>query len=199
MILDNAESVYLSAVFEHLDHASEAISGKEFEDCTFKHCNFSNTHFEDCRFIECSFSQCNLSLLNLSSSRIADVHFEQCKMLGIDWTRVHWPQMIFNAPMSFENCALNDSSFFGLELHELRMLDCAAINLDLRQASLRDSDFTGSDFSESVFHQCNLMGVNFSDAINYDINLNHNQLKGAQFNRVEAVRLLDYLDIKLVD
>lgn len=199
MTIDDSESLYLSAVFEQLDHSGKTISGKEFEDCTFQHCNFSDTHFEGCRFIECTFNQCNLSLVNLASSRIADVQFEQCKMVGIDWTRVHWPQTLFNAPMSFVDCALDGSCFFGLELHELRLQDCAAINLDLRQASLRGSDFSGSDFSESTFQQCDLRGVNFSDAHSYDIDLNHNQLKGAQFNRLEAVRLLEYLNIKLID
>lgn len=199
MQIDDSESLYLSTVFEQLDHSGKVISGKEFEDCTFKHCNFSDSHFEDCRFIECTFNQCNLSLGNLASSRLADVHFEQCKMLGIDWTRVHWPQMLFNAPMSFVDCALDGSSFFGLELHELRMQDCAAINLDLRQASLKDSDFSGSDFSETAFGDTDLTGANFSDAHSFDIDPNHNRIKGAQFNRLEAVRLLEYLDIKLID
>jgi len=179
--------------------SGEHITGKEFEDCSFKNCDFSGVHFDQCRFIECQFTQCNLSLLNLASSRLADVNFEHCKMLGIDWTRVHWPQMLFHSPVHFDTCILKDCSFFALTLDELQMHNCKAINVDFRQASFKDSDFSASDFAESQFHDTNLSNCNFSDAINYDIDIHHNTVKGAQFSRLEATRLLAYLHITLLD
>lgn len=199
MKIDDDNELYLSANFEQLSLSDATVSGKEFEDCGFTGCNFSRTQFYNCRFIDCQFSGCNLSLAQFEACRFSDVNFENCKLLGVDWTQVYWPQLLFHAPISFDRCMLNDGNFFGLKLDELRMTGCSAVNVDLRQASLKEAKFNATDFRESLFNSTDLREADFSDAINYDIDIHHNPLKGAQFSRGEAVRLLEYLDITLTD
>jgi len=45
----------------------------------------------------------------------------------------------------------------------------------------------------------NLTGADFSEAVNYRINVFDNDLKKAEFSRYEAVSLLESLGIELVD
>ncbi len=199
MEIDDAKDLFLSMRFHKLFQPEREFAHKEFEDCNFDSCDFSHCRFSQCRFIDCDFSACNLSLATFDGCRFSDLKFSQCKLLGIDWTRAHWPQRVFNSPLSFDRCTLNDSSVFGLVLDELAMTHCSASNMDLRQASFKEANFCGTDFSGSLFHDTDLREANLSEAYQYDIDLQHNHLKGAQFSRAEAVRLLEYLDITLTD
>ena len=63
----------------------------------------------------------------------------------------------------------------------------------------RPSNFADTDFSNSLFSHADLSHANFSGAYNYRIDLQNTKLKGATFSRLEALSLLDGLEIKLVD
>ncbi|GAA4875059.1 pentapeptide repeat-containing protein [Ferrimonas pelagia] len=190
---------YQSQRFEKLDHSYEELNDKRFDDCTFIDCNFSEATFDACQFIDCHFIRCNLNLVQLGYSQLRDVRFEHCKLLGIDWTRVNWPNFLFSAPVQFDQCLLSEGSFYGLKLNELQMLECKAHNLDLREADLSDADLSHTDFTGAQFHNTNLSNANFAEAIAYDINIFNNPVKGAKFSRFEATSLLESLEIELLD
>lgn len=197
--LDLSQSEYFSKTFAGLKLAGTEISDIEFEDCRFEDCDFSDATLRNCRFIECQFIRCNLSLVNLGFSRFNDVLFSESKLVGVNWSNVTWPHFALSAPISFEQCILNDSIFIGLSLSELVMEQCKAHYVDFRDANLSDAKFNHSDFSHAIFGQTNLSNADFSDAVNYDIDLLNNQIKGAKFCRFEAVSLLESLGIELVD
>ena len=94
---------------------------------------------------------------------------------------------------------MNDGIFFGLSLEELVIEQCKAHDVDFREGNFTDSNFTYTDFSNSLFNKTNLTGVNFAEAISYNIDIYFNEIKRAKFSRHEAVRLLGSLDIELVD
>jgi uncharacterized protein YjbI with pentapeptide repeats len=56
-----------------------------------------------------------------------------------------------------------------------------------------------TDFANALFGRTNLSRANFAEAINYDIDVFNNEIKAAKFSRHEAIRLLDSLDIELID
>jgi uncharacterized protein YjbI with pentapeptide repeats len=60
-------------------------------------------------------------------------------------------------------------------------------------------DFSGTDFTHSQFGQTNLGRANFCDATGYRIDINSNFIGKARFSRLEALSLLDSLDIELLD
>jgi len=196
--IDNNQDYY-SKTFSHLSMNEQAIEGVEFEDCTFSECDFTEAVFKKCRFIECSFTQCNLSVITIAQSQFTEVSFEHCKLIGVDWTRAMWSQLRLSATLTFKHCVLNDSSFFGLSLDEIKLIECKAHEVDFRNASVCHAQFTYTDFTGSLFGKTNLSGADFTEAVNYDIDIFDNKLDKAKFTRHEAVRLLNGLDIELLD
>ena len=190
---------YHSEHLNNINAAQAALSSVAFDDCELKHSDFSECVFQQCQFIECTFLDCNFSLAKFNDCKFVDCTFLRCKLIGVDWTRVAWSQYVFQSPINLEQCILNDASFFGLNLNEMMIKDCKLHDVDFQEASLVEADFSGSDCLNSLFKQTNLSQANFTDAINYNINVFDNRVKGAKFSRHEAINLLRHLDIELVD
>ena len=185
--------------FEGIDFTKQKISHGEFDDCTFISCNFSESSFLACKFIECRFENCNLTLTKFTDSKLSDIDFISCKMIGIDWTMADWKSLLNANPIRFYKSILNDSNFFGLHLENIIMKECEVKEVDFTSSFLKNGNFTKSDFKGSIFHSTNLEGSNFTDTSNSSINLKTNHLKGAIFNRYEAIYLLESVGIVLVD
>lgn len=190
---------FLSEQFQGLSDIAQEWQEVEFEDCEFLDCHFSESTFRKCKFIECRFVRCNLSVVKVPQCQFNAVVFEECKLVGIDWTRAAWPRLSFAAPFSFKQCILNDSSFLGLSLDEIVIEECKAHDVDFREGSFNRANFTYTDFSHSLFGRTQLADADFSEATNYDIDIFNNKIKGAKFSCDEAIRLLNCLDIELVD
>ncbi len=155
--------------------------------------------FNKCKFIDCHFTKCNLSVAKIKYTKFSGVSFDACKMVGIDWTTAAWPRFAISSPIKFHKCVLNDSSFFGLSLEEIVLDECKAHDVDFREGNFSEANFTFTDFTSSMFGGTNLSGANFTEATNYNIDIYYNVIKRAKFSRQEAVRLLNGLDIELVD
>jgi len=184
--------------FKGITLHGEKIKKAEFEACTFVNCDFSETFFLSCRFIECHFENCNLSLIKLTDTKMSDVTFLSCKMVGIDWTMCDYKSLLSVEPLRFVESILDDSNFYGLELEDLVMKECRAKDVDFREATLKKADFRGSDFKGALFENTNLEYANFTDAQNTYIDIRKNHLKKATFNRYEALFLLEIMEITLV-
>jgi len=195
----NRHKEYFSENFNDLKLAGQKINSSIFEECSFKNCDFSEVTFIDCEFIECHFLKCNLSVVKLSHSRFNDISFEDCKVVGIDWTQATWPTIALFSPIKFFRCIINDSTFFGLSLNEIIMEECTAHDVDFREGSFCKANFMFSDLLNSLFKETDLTGADFTEAINYQIDINYNKINKAKFSRYEAVNLLESLDIVLVD
>lgn len=185
--------------FEDIAADGQALCEKEFEGCSFERCHFSEAVWQRCRFIDCCFSHCNLSLLQLHYSTLSNVRFDECKVIGIDWTKAVWSKLASRSPLSFNQCLLSNTSFFQLHLKGLILTKCRAHDVDFRGGDFSGSNFSDTDFSRSLFSKTNLTNTNFSGAVHYDIDLFDNTLTGAQFSRWEAIHLLDCLDIVFTD
>jgi fluoroquinolone resistance protein len=196
---DDAESEYFSKNFREIDFSNQEITSREFEECHFTECNFSDAIFKDCKLIDCTFAKCNFSNVKLAHSRFVGVNFDECKVIGVDWTRATWSNFSLPAPLKFSQCIINDSSFMGLDLAEIVIEHCKAHDVDFRDGTFIEANFTYTDFSNSLFSNSNLSSVDFSEASNYDIDIHSNIIKGAKFSSHEAVRLLNSLEIELVD
>jgi uncharacterized protein YjbI with pentapeptide repeats len=190
---------YFSETFTDLKLVGQKINSLVFEECSFNNCDFSDVSFVDCEFIDCSFSKCNLSVVKLGHSRFHDVYFENCKVIGIDWTQADWPNIALFSPVKFFKCIMNHSTFFGLSLNEIVMKECTAHDVDFREGSFCKANFMFTDFANSLFKETNLIEANFAEALNYRIDINYNKIYRARFSRYEAVNLLESLEIELID
>ncbi len=184
--------------FKNISLSGSKIQKAEFEACTFVSCDFSETFFSSCRFVECRFENCNLSLIKLTNTKMSDVSFVSCKMIGIDWTMGDWKSLLSADPIKFTECILNDSNFLGLTLEGIVMKECRAKEVDFRNASFQKANFSGTDFKGALFDNTHLEYANFTDAQNTLIDIRKNYLKGAIFSRYEALFLLEVMGITLV-
>ena len=190
---------YSSQNFNNLNLSGKELISKEFDGCIFKECDFGEAILNKSKFVDCHFIRCNLSLIKIQQSQFFDVVFEECKLVGVDWTVVSWSQYVFCSPVKFYKSILNDSSFFGLSLEEIEIEECKAHDVDFREGNFSSATFYNTDFANSLFNKTNLTNANFIEAINYDIDVLFNEVSKAKFSRHEAVRLLEGLDIELVD
>jgi len=86
-----------------------------------------------------------------------------------------------------------------LSLSDLVIEECKAHNVDFREGDFSNGNFTYSDLTGSLFSNTKLLKADFTEAVNYDIDIFNNVLKQAKFTRFEAVNLLSALEIELVD
>lgn len=198
-IFEDEEDEYYSKNFNDLNLSSKEINSKVFENCTFNECDFSEAIFNNCKFVDCMFIKCNLSVIKIITSKYTDVSFDECKVIGVDWTKALWPDISLSSPLKFQNCIISDSSFFGLSLRKIVIQASKAHDVDFRESDLGEADFTKTDFSNSLFGKTNLASADFTEACNYLIDVYDNEIKNAKFSRYQALGLLDSLGIELVD
>ena len=193
------QTEYDEQTFHNLALNQNEINSKKFYDCDFVDCDLSEVVSTNCRFVDCKFTECNLSLMKVKKSSFSDTYFENSKVIGINWTEASWPTLGLLCPIEFFRCDLSHSTFFGLNLREIRMTECLAKDVDFREADLTEADLTQTDFNGSLFMETDLTRADFSDAINYRIDVIFNRIKAAKFTLPEAVSLLRGLDIEIVD
>lgn len=78
-----------------------------YENCHFQVCDFSKISLKECQFINCDFVECNLQLVNIQKTKWSDVHFRQCKMIGLRFDEAK-PMGI---SVSMEYCNLSNAVF----------------------------------------------------------------------------------------
>ena len=195
----NSKQYYLSEKFTDIDFSAKTLSHQEYEDCSFIECNFSKSILDQCKFTSCNFKDCNLSLVIIKQSYFYDLCFEDSKLTGINWTEANWSNLKLPCLLKFSKCLLNYSNFFGLYLREAEIIECIAHEVDFREADLSQANLSNTDFENSFFNNTNLSEADFTDAINYHINIYFNNIKKARFSLPEATNLLYSLDIIIIN
>lgn len=192
---------YVEKTFTQLCLDGTTVNHSTFTECIFEDCLFNNAVLRACSFHECDFIDCDLSMVNVAHCDFSSVRFNRCKLMGVDWTRAAWKRKsrLHQLSLSFDGCNLNYATFVGLALSRLKMVDCKALEADFSEGDLSQADFAGTDLSRSRFSQTDLTGANFCGAFNYSIDITQNKVKGAKFSVPEALNLLRFLDIELVE
>ncbi len=198
MKISDTQLAYADQQFEKLEKSKHLFKSYEFENCQFTQCDFSEATFNHCKFIDCEFIRCNLGLLKPAYSSFINTVFEECKAIGINWSEASLPQFTMPSPIYFYRCDVSHSSFFQLKLPELILEDCKAHGVDFREADLSKSNLAYSDFNGCQFVRTNLTQADFTEAINYVIDVELNIIKQATFSFPEVVNLLRSLDINII-
>lgn len=193
-----SKNEYYNQTFEDVVMVQDTLTSSIFENCTFESCDFSESIFDGCTFKDCQFIKCKLTAVRVKNTKFSDVKFFDSKVLGVDWTKAYWRGLDLGAALYFERCLVNGSSFYGLKQSGIVFDECRAHDVDFREATLTRGRFSGTDLTNSLFINSNLSNADFNGAINFDIDVTKNTLKGATFDRYEAVSLLASLGIKLV-
>ena len=103
----------------------------------------------------------------------------------------------FGLSVSFENCVLDHSSFFKVNLKKTAF----------RHVQLHEVDFSECDLTEAVFDDCDLKGTIFDHTIlqkadlrtakGYSIDPESNRIKKARFGLSGVAGLLNKYDIEI--
>lgn len=190
---------YNEQTFKSIDIESGSLEGKAFYDCSFQNCKFNDGELIKCRFNDCTFENCNLTMTKVQGSSFRNVTFKKCKIIGVNWTSASWPNVNMSRAVEFDDCILDSCIFSGLFLQEMKMEGCHSHHIDFSESDCEYASFIQSDLEGSIFEHTNLIKADFTDAINYTIDIFNNKLKGAKFSLPEAERLLLSLDIEIID
>jgi uncharacterized protein YjbI with pentapeptide repeats len=187
------ENILREKIFDKTDFTKDTLPTGDYEGCGFINCNFSNADLSDTHFIDCEFTGCNMSLVKVSKTEFRDTQFKDCKLLGIHFYNGN--NFLFSA--DFDNCILNLSSFFKMNLKKMQF----------KNSTLQEVDFTEADLSNALFQNCDLTRATFENTIlekadlrksfNYSIDPELNRLKKAKFSMPAVIGLLDKYDIQV--
>lgn len=197
--MSNNPGEYYERTFKSEDFSGQEIVAKHFSECVFKSCRFQEATLNRCRFTNCRFDKCDLSLVKVPKTSFANTTFENCKVIGVDWTQSIWFAGNLFCPVNFQGSVISHSTFIGLDLHGILIKDCVAKNVDFREADLTKAVLVDSDLEGCLFMQTDLTQADFTHARNYSINPAANKLEKAKFSLPDAMGLLSGLGIILVD
>lgn len=179
--------------FEKIDFTTYPLAKAEYEKCVFSNCNFSECDLSKMNFSNCAFINCNLSMVKLEKTTLREVKFRDCKQLGMLFEKCN--EFLFS--IELENCILNHSSFFKLNLKKMKFINC----------SLQEVDFTEADLSSALFRACDLRGATFEKTIldradlrtayQYSLDPEANSIKKAKFSLEGVVGLLNKYNIEI--
>jgi len=179
--------------FNGLHSSDDTLKIAEYEHCVFKNYNFQGCDLSGFKFIDCEFEDCNLSSAIMKNTSLQNIEFRRCKILGVHFDDCNG----FGLSLHFENCQLNHSIFYQLQLPKTKFNGSKLIEVDFGECDLIEAHFEGCDLSGAIFENCDLAKADFRNAINYHLDPEQNKLKGARFSVEGLHGLLGKYQIKV--
>lgn len=193
-MIESFKALIEKQIFKSEDYSKKSFEYHSFINCSFNNCNFSESLLWNAKFCSCTFTGCNFSLVKLDGSRMQDVQFIDCKIVGAEFFKCE--RAFFST--CFKNCLLHYCNFSDLNMKNTAFTESKLKENYFTNASLNGADFSETDLSGTIFHNCDLSKADFSSAKCYDIDPRTNKIKKAKFSLPEVVGLLRGLDIIIV-
>lgn len=184
---------HYDARFHGENWSGRAMQGATFEQCSFERCDLSRADLAKCRFIDCAFTACDLTMVKLRGAGLQDVRFEECKVLGVDFSACN-PMLL---QVTFDRCRLDHSVMVGMKLKGTRFDHCTMHGVDFSTTELEEAVFPGCDLLNAVFERTSLRKVDLTTATNFRINPSSNDLRGARFSVHGAIALLEPFGVEV--
>jgi fluoroquinolone resistance protein len=176
-------------IIEKIDFTTAKLPQLDFEAVEFRGCTFkdlSGYHFSDCLF-----TSCNLSNAEMRGSKMQDVVFRDCKLIGINF----YPCSDFGFNLTFERCLLDYASFEHKKMNKSKFEDCRLHGANFTQTDLSKAKMENCDLLQAIFSSTNLSGLDFSTNVNFNIDPTQNLLKKAKFAADNLAGLLHKFDL----
>jgi len=93
----------------------------------------------------------------------------------------------FATKIEFYDTVFADLNEFGIEIRNKTFENCRFVH----------SNFKLTDFERSQFVHTKLNSADFTDAINYSIDLNENDIRKAKFTLPDVINLLNSFEIEI--
>lgn len=179
--------------FENIDYSEKKIPKSEFDACAFNNCDFSKSDVSSIDFMDCTFDGCRFSLAVLENTRIKNIIFRNCKLMGVDFSKCD--NFLFAA--SFESCQMDYCSFFKKKMKNATFVDCSLKEVDFAEVDLTAAIFDNCDLSGAVFLGSILEKTDFRTATNYVFDPELNRIKKAKFSQAGVAGLLTKYNIDI--
>lgn len=179
--------------FNTINYEKEPLQKGEYENCTFSNCDFSHTDIFKIKFINCLFADCNFSNSNLTETSLQDVQFKDCKMPGLYFEKCY----TFGFAVHFENCRLNHSSFYRVDLSDSSFSDSNLQEVDFTESNCKNVLFENCDMLKAIFDHTVLENADLRSAVNFSIDPEINRIKRAKFSLHGLAGLLHKYDIEV--
>lgn len=187
----NEELFFTQQLFQQKNQLEKGTSKTTFNDCTFKNCNLSQENFKGCNFVNCEFDGCNLSMVKFKDVSLDGVTFKGSKLIGADFSSAK--DFLFS--VNFNDCILDYATFVKKKNKKAKFMNCALKGTDFSGADLTLSTFSRCDLSGAVFVKTILAQVDFSEAYNFNIDPEQNNIRKALFSQAGLSGLLHKYDI----
>jgi len=130
-------------------------------------------------------------MAKINNTSFKGVKFTNCKLLGLNFNDCD----NFLLMMYFDNCQLNLSSFYKLELKNIEFKNCDLQEVDFTETNLISSKFENCNLNRAIFSSTNMEKADLSTSYNYSIDPEINKIKKTKFSPIGALGLLDKYDI----
>ena len=188
-----SKSLIEDKVYEKLNFKEQELEKGDYENCTFVNCIFAGANISGINFASCTFKNCDMTMVKLGKTAMRNVSFKSCKLMGLPFDNCN--EFLFS--VDFEDCILNLSSFYKVNLKKTKFRNC----------KLHEADFSRADLNGAVFDNCDLMGTMFDNTVlesadlrsayNYSIDPEKNRIKKAKFSLRGIAGLLDKYAIEI--
>ena len=185
------KSLLTDQEFNGVDFNEKTPKGTDFDNCQFFNCSFASVDLTDATFSECEFNSCDFSSVKIVNTGFKDVVFNECKLLGVKFENCN----TFLLEFRFAGCQIDYSTFYKLKLPKTSFLNCSLKEADFTETELTESQFANCDLSGTVFENSLLKKVDFTTALNYDIDLETNRTAKARFSKDGLTGLLSKYDL----
>jgi fluoroquinolone resistance protein len=186
-------TVHQDKTFTNINYTEKQLKNREFINCEFISCDFSKSDLSHNDFMNCHFRQCNFSLTNVTGTGFKDVTFNDCKILGIDFSKCN--KFLFS--FRFEKSHLDYSTFYGTKLRKTKFIDCSLKETDFEEADLTSSTFDNCDLAGATFVRSVLEKVDFRSARNFSLDPAVNKMKQAKFSALNLAGLLYHFNLDI--
>ncbi|HZL09559.1 MAG TPA: pentapeptide repeat-containing protein [Prolixibacteraceae bacterium] len=180
-------------VYTNINYSAQKLIQTEFDKCKFENCDFSDADLSESDFVSCRFENCNFSNARLSGTGMKDVHFIECKLIGMSFAACS--DFLFS--VNFQKCVLDYAVFAEKKMKKTKFVDCSLKEVDFSGTDLSLSDFHHCDLLQTVFHRTNLEKADFRTAKNYSMDPEANRIKKAKFSYTGIIGLLGKYKIEL--
>jgi len=185
------EIYYDDRFFSEADVLEKGRRATNFNNCTFKKCNFAEVDFSGCNFTNCEFDSCNLSMVKFNNAGLDNINFKNSKLVGADFSVAK--DFLFS--VNFIDCILDYSTFAKKKNKRAMFIGCSLKGADFSEADLTSTVFKSCNLIEAVFMRTILVQANLSEAYNFSIDPEQNNLRKAIFSSSGLSGLLHKYDV----
>jgi uncharacterized protein YjbI with pentapeptide repeats len=192
-MIDLEVDYHENEAIQGLNLSNGDLSGREFYRCAFAACNLTEADLSRSVFEDCVFRESNLSNPLIAGSRLLNVEFLDCKIVGLNF--YHCDQLLFEC--GFSKTHLQNCNFSDLKMKRASFIGCRIDECDFENAFLVEARFDDSVFRQTLFHGCDLTGASFLEAKGYGIDPRNNIVKKATFSVPDVLALVECFGVEI--